>query len=447
MSQEIVQVPVHELHPGENVRSTLRAGDLAASVEELGVLQPLLVYRDSLGGLTILDGHRRFHAAKSAGKTTVPVIILEDAVLKDQRVLNQLVLNDAREALTDADRIEAAHQLALFGVDEQQLAKALGQKRERVAQYRRAGNSETARKMAREIQLTLDVALRIAQAEEAGADMELLEEKLQQLQTQAFKDGSDIPGWQLNTAIDRAVMEGLRLKKIEKLRAQGVQHFFNSMVDVPFEAERIEKLGLTAEEHQDCEFRAMLVTVNPNCGASATEYCLDSVAAGHEDEAMAEAQRAARFAEEHERREREERERAEAEAQETRIAFLKDLCRGVAPKGWEYLVARGILLQFTPPLFKEILISAGAPGTAEDFNPERVLEWAKQRLSRLQMVIFTNELLLLEGSFRMDGLLANKKTYLEHLEKWGYTPSPYECECIGRLPDMEDTGQEGAVAS
>ncbi|EEZ90341.1 hypothetical protein HMPREF0578_0247 [Mobiluncus mulieris 28-1] len=40
MSREVVEIPVHELHVGENVRQNLRAGDLSDSVEKMGVLTP-----------------------------------------------------------------------------------------------------------------------------------------------------------------------------------------------------------------------------------------------------------------------------------------------------------------------------------------------------------------------------------------------------------------------
>lgn len=447
MSQEIVEVPVHEIFPGENVRKDLHAGDLADSVQQMGVLSPLFVFRNPSGQLTILDGHRRFHAAKTAGLRSVPVIILEDAVLSDQRILNQLVLNEARESITDADRIEAVHQLALFGVDDEQVAKALGQKREHVAQYRRAGKSETVRKITREVQLSLDAALRIAQAKDAGADMEMLEEKIQQLQTQAFKDGVDIPGWKLDSVIGQATREGIRLRRVTQLQAEGVETLPEAYADLPQQAQSVDSLGLTPEAHQGCPYRAVRVMVHPDGNLRETEYCLNPGQATHETPEETETQREARLAAEEAQRERAQRERAEAEAQETRMVFLKELCSKAAVKDWEYGAAVNIMCNsYFAPAFKEILIAAGAPGTDEDFNLDHVLEWVKQQPQRAKIIIFAHAMLELEGSFRT-GPLSRRKPYLELLENWGYEPSACESESIGRLPDMEYADQEEAVAS
>ncbi|MCU9974595.1 ParB N-terminal domain-containing protein [Mobiluncus mulieris] len=449
MSREVVEIPVHELHVGENVRQNLRAGDLSDSVEKMGVLTPLLCYRDSLGELTILDGHRRFHAAKTAGLRSVPVIILEDSVLNDQRILNQLVLNEARESITDADRIDAVHQLALFGIDDEQVAKALGQKRERVVQYRQAGKSETARKITREVQLSLDVALRIAQAEDSGADMEMLEEKIQQLQTRAFKDGVDIPGWKLDSVIAQATREGIRVRRVAQLRAEGVETLSETYANLPQQAQSVDLLGLTPEAHQDCPYRAVRVMVHPDGSLREIEYCLNPGQAPHETPEETETQREARLAAEQAQRERAQRERAEVEAQETRMVFLKDLCSKAAVKDWEYAVVVNIMCNsYIAPAFKEILIAAGAPGTDEDFNLDHVLEWAKQQPKRAKIIIFTHAMLELESSFRFrTEPLFRRKPYLELLENWGYEASAYESESIGRLFDMEYVDQEEAVAS
>src|SRR5919206_3866866 len=52
--------------------------DLADSIREHGVLQPLIVTRNDAGnGYYLIAGERRWRAARTAGLTTVPVVVKE----------------------------------------------------------------------------------------------------------------------------------------------------------------------------------------------------------------------------------------------------------------------------------------------------------------------------------------------------------------------------------
>jgi len=84
----------------DNVRKDV--GDLtelAASIKEKGILQPLLI--DKAGNL--IAGHRRLAAAKSVGLTEVPVAILDDK----ERVELQLIENIQRKELNPVEEAEA----------------------------------------------------------------------------------------------------------------------------------------------------------------------------------------------------------------------------------------------------------------------------------------------------------------------------------------------------
>lgn len=104
---------------------------LAASVKELGVLQPLLVRRDG-DGFELIAGERRWRAAQAAGLAEVPVIIRE---ADNMASLEQaLVENLHREDLNALEEAAAYQQLIDdFDMTQQQVAKRVGRSRSAVA--------------------------------------------------------------------------------------------------------------------------------------------------------------------------------------------------------------------------------------------------------------------------------------------------------------------------
>lgn len=122
----LVQVSPSELAVDTNVRTA--AGltkDFCASIKEHGVLVPVVAHRKDDGTLHVLYGQRRTLAAVEAGLDTIPVYVTESLGEAD-RLAKQVVENDHRRALTDADRIEAFHQLSLLGTSAAAIAKKTG---------------------------------------------------------------------------------------------------------------------------------------------------------------------------------------------------------------------------------------------------------------------------------------------------------------------------------
>jgi ParB family chromosome partitioning protein len=84
-------------------------GELAASIAELGVLQPLLVRGSDGGGLELVAGERRLRAARAAGLDRVPVVVTDtDARGALERAL---VENIHREDLNPIEEAAAYRQL------------------------------------------------------------------------------------------------------------------------------------------------------------------------------------------------------------------------------------------------------------------------------------------------------------------------------------------------
>jgi ParB family chromosome partitioning protein len=104
--------------------------ELAKSIREKGVLQPLVV-RPVDGGYEIVAGERRFRAAQDAGLSTVPAVVRE---LTDQETLEIAIIeNLQREDLTAAEEARAFRQLMDFGLSQDGVAKAVGKSRSAVA--------------------------------------------------------------------------------------------------------------------------------------------------------------------------------------------------------------------------------------------------------------------------------------------------------------------------
>ena len=104
--------------------------ELASSIAEKGVLQPLLV-RPKGKGYEIVAGERRFRAAKLAGLTDVPVVVRD---LDDRETLEiALIENLQRENLNPLEEARAFQGLLELGLTQEQLAKTLGKGRSTIA--------------------------------------------------------------------------------------------------------------------------------------------------------------------------------------------------------------------------------------------------------------------------------------------------------------------------
>lgn len=104
--------------------------ELARSVAQKGVLQPLLV-RPNGSGYEIVAGERRFRAAQQAGLTSVPVVV---KTLSDRETLEiALIENVQREDLSAVEEARAFRQLLEFGLSQEEVADAVGKSRSAVA--------------------------------------------------------------------------------------------------------------------------------------------------------------------------------------------------------------------------------------------------------------------------------------------------------------------------
>jgi len=104
--------------------------ELAASIRQHGVLQPIVVSREG-DAYELVAGHRRVLAARLAGRTTIPAVVRDDV---EDRLELALVENLQR---TDLNAIEAARAYKLlmetYDLTQEQVAERLGKSRSAVA--------------------------------------------------------------------------------------------------------------------------------------------------------------------------------------------------------------------------------------------------------------------------------------------------------------------------
>ncbi len=106
--------------------------ELADSVREKGVIQPLLVEQVSDGSYQIIAGERRYRASKLAGLKTIPVIVREFS--QEEKMEIALIENIQREDLSPVEEARAYRGLMeSSGYSQEALAERLGKKRSTIA--------------------------------------------------------------------------------------------------------------------------------------------------------------------------------------------------------------------------------------------------------------------------------------------------------------------------
>jgi ParB family transcriptional regulator, chromosome partitioning protein len=132
----LVSVPLADVRP--NPRQPRERFDdaalleLAHSLREVGMLQPIVARPDQDGGYQIIAGERRYRAARPAGLAEVPVVVRHT---EDAQLLTEALVENVHRA--DLDPIEEAvayrQLLDDFGLTHDALASKLGKSRSAIS--------------------------------------------------------------------------------------------------------------------------------------------------------------------------------------------------------------------------------------------------------------------------------------------------------------------------
>jgi len=131
----VVELKINDISPNEDQPrknfNDEKIEQLAASIAESGVIQPIIVQKKN-GGYRIVAGERRWRAARQAGLTVIPAIVRD---LTDKETLEQaLIENIVREDLNPIEEAYAMQNLLkTHKLTQDKLAKELGKPRATIA--------------------------------------------------------------------------------------------------------------------------------------------------------------------------------------------------------------------------------------------------------------------------------------------------------------------------
>ncbi len=110
--------------------------ELALSIKELGVIQPITVRKMGYDKYQLISGERRFKASKLAGLKSIPAYI---RVANDQEMLEMALVENIQRQNLDALEIALSYQLLIdeCQLTQNQLSKRVGKKRSTVTNYLR----------------------------------------------------------------------------------------------------------------------------------------------------------------------------------------------------------------------------------------------------------------------------------------------------------------------
>jgi ParB family transcriptional regulator, chromosome partitioning protein len=135
----IIEIELDKIIPNEyqprKVFNDEKLRELAASIKEQGVIQPVIVHRAGTG-YQLIAGERRWRAARLAGLKTIPALVKE--ATKRELLEMALIENIQREDLNPLEAAEAYKRLQdEFKLTQEDLAKRVGKERSTVTNFLR----------------------------------------------------------------------------------------------------------------------------------------------------------------------------------------------------------------------------------------------------------------------------------------------------------------------
>ncbi len=129
----IESIKSNPMQPREEFDPT-SLNELAESIKAQGVLQPVLVTRDSEGAYILIAGERRWRASKIAGLDEIPAIIINRKLSQQELLFIALVENLQRENLDPIEEAEAYQSLSSrFELTQEEISERVGKSRSAVA--------------------------------------------------------------------------------------------------------------------------------------------------------------------------------------------------------------------------------------------------------------------------------------------------------------------------
>ena len=134
--ESVYQIDIDDISPMENQPRKIfdedKLQELAESIKENGIIQPIIVHKRGLNDYVLVAGERRWRAARMAGLREVPAIVR--TLDKEKQLKQALIENIQRENLNPLEEATAYQQLLdEYGLTQEEVAKVLGKSRSAVA--------------------------------------------------------------------------------------------------------------------------------------------------------------------------------------------------------------------------------------------------------------------------------------------------------------------------
>ena len=110
--------------------------ELAGSIQELGIIQPITVRKTAFNAFQLVSGERRLRAAKMIGLATIPAYV---RIANDQESLEMALVENIQRQDLDPIEIGLSYQRLIdeISLTQEQLSQRVGKKRSTIANYMR----------------------------------------------------------------------------------------------------------------------------------------------------------------------------------------------------------------------------------------------------------------------------------------------------------------------
>jgi ParB/RepB/Spo0J family partition protein len=176
----VANLPVWQIVETPEARNSRRGYDeaklneLAASIREHGVLQPILVTPDG-DGYRVIAGNRRLKATIRAGLESIPALVKTQVDEHRQFFLN-LVENVQRVDLSGKERVEAIRLLAASGLGVREISRGTGISPGTISRWLHIADRPLLAQALEEERLDIARAMTLAPVKDASALARLIEE-------------------------------------------------------------------------------------------------------------------------------------------------------------------------------------------------------------------------------------------------------------------------------
>lgn len=143
--EELRTLNISEIHPNPYQPRVhfdeTKLAELAQSIRENGLIQPIIVRKSSIIGYELLAGERRLRASQLAGLTEIPAVVKD---LTDDDLLRQAIIeNLQRSDLNPIEEAQSYNNLINKGLTHDKIAQIMGKSRPYISNILRLLNLST----------------------------------------------------------------------------------------------------------------------------------------------------------------------------------------------------------------------------------------------------------------------------------------------------------------